>query len=137
MTRSYCDLVELKTFEERFDYLKLSGEVGATTFGYERYLNQTLYTSSEWRSIRDEVIVRDLGCDLGIEGYEIHGRILIHHIDPITVNDIVTRHPKVFDLNNLICVTHRTHNAIHYGDKSLLPLGLVERTKNDTCPWLR
>ena len=134
-TRSYAELSRLSSFEERFEYLKLSGTVGESTFGFDRYLNQQFYLSPEWRAIRDRVIARDLGCDLGVEGFEVHGRILIHHINPITVDDIVNRNPKVFDPENLILTSHNTHNAIHYGDEDLLIRAPIERSKYDTCPW--
>ena len=137
ITRSYAELSRLSSFEERFEYLKLSGTVGESTFGFDRYLNQQFYLSPEWRAIRDRVIARDLGCDLGVEGFEVHGRILIHHIDPITVDDIVNRNPKVFDPENLILTSHNTHQAIHYGNEDLLILAPIERSKNDTCPWRR
>lgn len=135
ITRSYTELSRLSSFEERFEYLKLSGTVGESTFGFDRYLNQQFYLSPEWRAIRDRVIARDLGCDLGVEGFEVHGRILIHHINPITVDDIVNRNPKVFDPENLILTSHNTHNAIHYGDEDLLIRAPIERSKYDTCPW--
>lgn len=133
--RTYSELITLPTFEERYRYLKLGGLVGKETFGYDRYLNQMLYNCSEWKERRRKAIIRDNGCDLGCEDFEIHGRILIHHINPITVEDVLKRNPKVFDLENLICTSHNTHNAIHYGDESLLIIGPIERTKNDTCPW--
>jgi len=135
ITRSYTELSRLSSFEERFEYLKLLGTVGESTFGFDRYLNQQFYLSPEWRAIRDRVIARDLGCDLGVEGFEVHGRILIHHINPITVDDIVNRNPKVFDPENLILTSHNTHNAIHYGDEDLLIRAPIERSKYDTCPW--
>lgn len=135
ITRSYAELSRLSSFEERFEYLKLLGTVGESTFGFDRYLNQQFYLSPEWRAIRDRVIARDLGCDLGVEGFEVHGRILIHHINPITVDDIVNRNPKVFDPENLILTSHNTHNAIHYGDDDLLIRAPIERSKYDTCPW--
>ena len=125
----------MPTFEERFLYLQLDGSVGKETFGFNRYLNQTLYRSDEWRSIRDQIIIRDNGCDLGMYGYEIQGRILIHHLNPITKEDIINRSSVIFDPNNLVCVSHITHNAIHYGNEGLLPKVPKERTKNDTCPW--
>ena len=133
--KTYSELIELPTFEERFEYLQLKGIVGQETFGFDRYLNQILYNSKEWKHLRNEIIVRDNGCDLALEGFEIHGRILIHHINPITIDDVIKRREMVFDPENLICVTHNTHNAIHYGDKSLLITGPVERRANDTCPW--
>ena len=136
MIRSYSELSKLKTFEERFNYLKLDGIVGQDKFGFDRYMNQWLYhNSKEWKATRRNVIVRDNGCDLGVEGYEIHDRIIVHHINPITIEDLLNHNPIIFDLDNLICVTHNTHNAIHYGDKKLLVRAPVERSKNDTCPW--
>ena len=133
--KTYTELIKIPTFEERYRYLRLCGAVGKETFGYDRYLNQTFYKSNEWLSVRDKVIIRDNGCDLGIEDRTIYGRILIHHLEPITVDDIANKRPNVFDLDNLICVSHNTHNAIHYGDESLLIITPIERTKNDTCPW--
>lgn len=135
MIRTYSELSKLETFEERFEYLRLDGNVGEETFGFDRYLNQALYKDPEWRSSRDKVIIRDNGCDLGIDEREIHGRILVHHMNPITVEDVVRRDPKVFNPEYLISTTHLTHNAIHYGDKNLLPQNPIERSKNDTCPW--
>ena len=135
MDRSYSELITIPTYEDRFHYLQLNGAVGKDTFGYDRYLNQILYNSKEWKRFRDEIIIRDNGCDLAFEGYDIHGRILVHHINPIIVDDVVNRNPIVFDPENVICVTHNTHNAIHYGDESLLIAAPVERTKHDTCPW--
>lgn len=133
--KTYSELITFSTFEERFEYLQLKGIVGQETFGFDRYLNQILYNSKEWKHLRNEIIVRDNGCDLALEGFEIHGRILIHHINPITIDDVIKRREMVFDPENLICVTHNTHNAIHYGDKSLLITGPIERRANDTCPW--
>lgn len=136
--RTYQELLTIPTFEERFEYLKLEGSVGVDTFGYDRYLNQILYKSSEWRKFRNEIIVRDNGCDLAFPGFEIYGqKILIHHINPITVEDVVYRSSKVFDPNNVVTAILNTHNAIHYGDADLLTTGPVERTPNDTCPWKR
>lgn len=133
--KTYSELILLPTFEERFQYLKLEGTVGQITFGYERYLNQLLYSSDEWKQCRRKVIIRDLGCDLACEGYELQDKILIHHMNPITVDDILQRNPRVFDLENLICTSHNTHNAIHYGDENLLLRAPIVRTKNDMCPW--
>ena len=133
--KTYSEMITLPTFEQRFEYLKLDGFVGRETFGYDRYLNQILYTSYEWKKIRQEIIIRDNGCDLGCEGYEIHGRILIHHINPITLEDIQKRNLMIFDPENLITTVHNTHNAIHYGDRDLLTIAPTERSKNDTCPW--
>lgn len=133
--KTYSELIKIPTYKERYQYLKLEGRVGIETFGYDRYLNQLLYTSTEWRRFRRDIIVRDNGCDLASEGYEIKGKILIHHIDPLTVEDVVKRSSKVFDPENAICVSMITHNAIHYGDESLLILSPIERKPNDTCPW--
>lgn len=135
--RTYSELVRLPTFEERFRYLKLDGLVGKDTFGFDRYLNQEFYRSKEWKEVRDFVIVRDNGCDLGMDGYEIVGRIYIHHMNPITVNDIVHSSEFLLNPDYLICVSHNTHNAVHYGDGDLLVTAPVERRKNDTCPWKR
>ena len=135
--RTYSELCQLSTFEERFDYLRLNGSVGKDTFGFDRYLNQQFYRSREWKHIRDQVILRDNGCDLGVEGYEIRGRILIHHINPISVEDIQTMSDLLMNPEYLICASHCTHNAIHYGDESLIITAPIERTQNDTCPWRR
>ena len=133
--RTYSELIRLPTFEERFRYLKLDGLVGKDTFGFDRYLNQEFYRSKEWKEIRDFVIVRDNGCDLGMDDYEIVGRIYIHHMNPITVNDIVHSSDFLLNPDYLVCVSHNTHNAVHYGDEDLLVTAPVERRKNDTCPW--
>lgn len=133
--RNYRELSRLKTFDERFEYLKLSGLVGESTFGFERYLNQALYNSSKWRRLRNQIIVRDNGCDLGVEGYEIQGIIIVHHMNPISVDDLKDFSDDVFDPEYLICVSLTTHNAIHYGDRSLIPQAPVERRPGDTCPW--
>ena len=136
MIRTYADLSKLKTFKERFEYLKLSdGCVGNDTFGFDRYLNQRFYKTSEWRRLRDELILRDEGCDLGVDGYRIHGRIIIHHMNPITKDDILQRTDYLMNPDFLICTTHNTHNAIHYGDENLLVTEPIERTRNDTCLW--
>lgn len=135
MIRSYSELCTLNTFEDRYKYLRLSGAVGKDTFGFDRYLNQIFYRSQEWKSVRDKVIIRDDGCDLGVKGYEIHGRIYIHHINPIMLKDIEQRTDLLLNPEYLISTTHSTHNAIHYGDESLLPLIPKERSANDTCPW--
>lgn len=135
MIKTYSELIELQTYIERFNYLKLGGRVGIETFGYDRYLNQILYQSSEWKRFRRDIILRDNGCDLGTEGYEIYGKILVHHINPITVEDVVNRKPIIFDPENVISCSLNTHNAIHYGDEELLVTGPVTRSKNDTCPW--
>lgn len=133
--RTYSQLKQLQTFEERYDYLKLGGVVGEDTFGFDRYLNQNFYRSREWKRVRDEVIMRDNGCDLGVDGYEIRGKILIHHMNPIASEDIHRVSDHLLNPEYLICVTHRTHNAIHYGDASLIVTAPIERTQNDTCPW--
>ena len=133
--RTYSQLKQFQTFEERYDYLKLGGVVGEDTFGFDRYLNQNFYRSREWKRVRDEVIMRDNGCDLGIDGYEIRGEILIHHMNPITSEDIHRVSDYLLNPEYLICVAHRTHNAIHYGDESLIVTAPIERTQNDTCPW--
>ena len=133
--RTYSELVTLPTFEERFNYLKLKGQVGKDTFGFDRWLNQIFYRDPEWKSVRDYVIVRDNGCDLGVDGYEINGRILVHHMNPISKEDILERSKYLLDPEFLISTIHNTHNAIHYGDEGLLIKTPIERTKNDTCPW--
>lgn len=134
--RTYSELISLPTYLERFNYLKLGGRVGADTFGFDRHLNQMLYQRDpKWKSVRDHVIIRDNGCDLAMEGYEIHGKIIVHHMNPITIEDVMNNRDWIFDPEFLICTIHNTHNAIHYGDERLLSLGPVVRTKNDTCPW--
>ena len=133
--KTYSELITIPTFEERFEYLQLKGSVGKDTFGYDRHLNQVLYRSPEWKRLRNQIIIRDCGCDLACEGYDIHSKVLIHHLNPITVEDVLARSRKVFDPDNLVCVSHNTHNAIHYGDIDLLVTGPIIRTKNDTCPW--
>lgn len=136
LIKCYTELRRLKSFEERYRYLRLSANVGDNTFGYDRYLNQMLYSSKKWLNIRDGIIIRDLGCDLGIEDYEIHGKIIVHHMNPITIEDIELDRDEVFDPEFLICTTHDTHNAIHFGNESLLPRLPIIRRRNDTCPWL-
>lgn len=133
--KTYSELITLPTFEERFEYLRLDGSVGEQTFGFDRYINQIFYQSYEWKKVRDFVIIRDNGCDLGIDGYEIRGKILIHHMNPITAKDIETCSDFLLNPEYLISTTHITHNAIHYGDERLLPKGPIERKKYDTCPW--
>lgn len=137
MIRTYSELIKLKTFKDRFEYLKLDGIVGEETFGFDRYMNQIFYKSREWTSVRRAVIIRDNGCDLGVEGYEIHGKILIHHMNPINLSDIVHKTDELLNPDYLITTVLSTHNAIHYGDASLLPALPVERRANDTCPWKR
>lgn len=133
--KSYSELSLLPTFEERFEYLKLGGTVGEDTFGFDRIFNQKFYQSYEWKTVRNEIIVRDLGCDLGIEDRQIFGRILIHHMNPISLKDISDATKFLLNPEYLICVSHDTHNAIHYGDIGLVKKDLVERKPNDTCPW--
>lgn len=135
MIKSYSELRRLKTFKERYQYLKLSGIVGNSTFGFDRYLNQAFYKSDRWAKARDTVIIRDNGCDLGVEGYEIEDCIYVHHINPITKTDIVEERDELFDPRFLICTSYNTHQAIHYGDESLLPQLPIERRRNDTIPW--
>ena len=133
--RSYSELSKLKTFEERFRYLQLNGAVGQETFGFDRYLNQRFYRSQKWKSVRDTVIIRDNGCDLGMEDRVIFGRVLIHHMNPISIDDIRQQSELLLNPEYLVCVSHDTHNAIHYGDENLLITLPIERTRNDTCPW--
>ena len=133
--KTYSELMTLSTFEKRYEYLRLGGKVGEDTFGFDRYLNQIFYKNPEWLSIRDKVIIRDNGCDLGIPDREINSRILVHHMNPITKEDILTRSKYLLNPNYLICTSKNTHDAIHYGDSSILLKNPIERTKNDTCPW--
>ena len=135
--RTYSELVLLPTFEERYEYLRLDGRVGEETFGFDRWLNQTFYKSEEWLSMRDKIIVRDNGCDLGIPGRDIYSRILIHHMNPITKEDILRRSDILLNPEYLICVTPNTHRAIHYGNSNLLMKDPITRRPNDTCPWKR
>ncbi|MCM1223494.1 MAG: hypothetical protein NC548_54495 [Lachnospiraceae bacterium] len=135
MTRCYSELVLIKSFRERYEYLRLGGKVGEETFGFDRYLNQAFYKSLQWRRERDQVIARDNGCDLGVPGYEINGKIIIHHMNPVSVRDIREQSDTLLNPEYLICVTLDTHNAIHYGDESLLLVTPSTRSKNDTCPW--
>ena len=134
--RTYSELITLPTFEDRYEYLKLNGKIGEETFGFDRYINQQLYQRSQkWKSVRDKVIIRDNGCDLSMEGYEIWGKIIIHHMNPITIEDIERESDFVFNPEYLISTSLNTHNAIHYGDENLLIKAPIERTKYDTCPW--
>lgn len=133
--RRYSELVRLETFEARYDYLRLAGEVGRSTFGFDRWVNQQFYTSKEWRDIRQDIIARDLGCDLAVDGHEIHSRIVIHHMNPMVPADIIGGESDILDPEYLITTTHQTHNAIHYGDASLLPRQVVERRPGDTRLW--
>ena len=134
--KTYSELITLSTFEQRYDYLRLGGTIGEETFGYDRWLNQVFYNTREWKDFRRDIIVRDIGCDLGISDREIHGVILIHHINPISINDIRNRRLEaILNPENAICTSHNTHNAIHYGDDSLLVKVPIARSRNDTCPW--
>ena len=133
--KSYSGLILLPTFKERFEYLNLSGKPGNETFGFDRYLNQRFYVSREWQQFRAKVISRDEGCDLGMPDRPIQGKVIIHHINPLTLEDFEEQSDALFDMDNVICVSHNTHNAIHYGDFSLIPKDPIERKPNDTCPW--
>lgn len=135
MFKTYSELIRFSTFKDRFDYLKLNGTVGVETFGYDRYLNQALYGSYEWRKFRRDIIARDKGCDLGVDGFDIKSRLIVHHINPITLSQIEARDSMIFDPNNVICVSHNTHEAIHYGDESLLPKDPIIRFSGDTKLW--
>lgn len=133
--KSYSEMCSFSTFIERFNYLKLNGKVGIETFGFDRYLNQVLYCSQEWKRFRRQVIIRDNGCIFGLDGYNINGRLIVHHINPITLEQIEQRDPMIFSMENVVCVTHNVHEAIHYGDESLIPTDPIIRKPNDTCPW--
>ena len=137
--RTYSELSTLQTFRERFDYLQLNGQVGKDTFGFDRIFNQRFYTSKEWKDVRDFVIVRDNGCDLGIEGHEIgrYQKIFIHHMNPIIIDDIKNSTDILLNPEYLITTIHNTHNAIHYSDEKLLVVEPIVRSRNDTCPWKR
>lgn len=137
MIRTYTELIKIPTFEERFEYLKLNGRVAKETFGFDRWLNQVFYRSPQWKQLRNQVIIRDNGCDLGIEGREIFDKIYVHHMNPLLKNDIVDKTEYLTNPEYLICVSHMTHEAIHYGDSNLLIKDFVERTPGDTTPWLR
>lgn len=133
--RTYTELSRIPTFEERFEYLKLDGRIAEETFGFDRYINQKFYHSSEWKRVRDQVIVRDLGCDLAFSEFVISGLIVIHHMNPIMLEDLLEGNLDVLKPEYLVCTSKRTHNAIHYGDKRLLPPPMVQRSRNDMCPW--
>lgn len=136
MTKTYSELIRLPTFEERFEYLKLSGVVSKETFGSHRWLNQVLYSSKEWRDIRNQIIIRDDSCDLACPDRKLYSHVYIHHINPLTESDVLNRSSAIFDLNNLVCVSYDTHQAIHYGDiKLLMPSEPIKRSKHDTSPW--
>ena len=135
MIRCYSELKQIDSFNERYLYLKLNGIVAEETFGYDRYVNQQLYKSQKWRNTRRKIIIRDNGCDLGVDGYELDDYIMVHHINPITLEDIEEERDIIFNPENLICCSQRTHRAIHYGDESLLPKEPIIRRPGDTCPW--
>lgn len=136
MRKCYSEMMELPTIEERFNYLRLNGAVGIETFGCQRHINQNLYTKDyRWKQLRNQIIIRDDGCDLAIPEFKIYGKVIVHHINPITVEDFMNNSPDIFDPENLVCVSFNTHQAIHYGDESLLPQLPIERTRNDTCLW--
>lgn len=135
--RTYSELITIPTFKERYEYLRLNGKVGEDTFGFDRWLNQTFYKSDAWLKVRDKVIIRDNGCDLGIPGREIYGKILVHHMNPILAKDILDRTDFLLNPDYLICTSKNTHDAIHYSDSSILIVAPIERTLNDTCPWRR
>lgn len=134
-SKTYLELITLPTFEKRFEYLKLDGSVGKETFGYDRYLNQTFYNSAAWKDFRNRIILRDNGCDLACDGHELNSKVVVHHINPINIDDVINNPSVLLDPNNAICTCHKTHNAIHYGDKNLIDVDPIERTENDTCPW--
>lgn len=133
--KTYTELISLPAFKERFDYLKLNGKIGEETFGFDRYLNQQFYRSQEWKKIRNQIIIRDHACDIAHPDFPIAGRIYIHHLNPITSEDIINRTRYLIDPEFLVCVSYDTHYSITYGDEGLLPSGPVERKPNDTCPW--
>lgn len=135
MNRCYSELIQFSTFQARYEYLRLAGLVGQDTFGFERYLNQKFYRSPEWKQVRRDVIIRDEGRDLAMEGYELQGNIIVHHMNPIAPKDIINVEDWILNPEYLVCVSKRTHDAIHFGDASLLPKLPTERTPNDTCPW--
>lgn len=135
MIKTYSSAIAIPKFEDRYAYLKLGGKVGEDTFGHSRYLNQVFYKSKEWKDFRDYIVIRDEGCDLGCKDHPISGRIYIHHLNPISQKDILDRADLLLDPENAICVSFDTHQAIHYGDESLLRLDPIERRPNDTCPW--
>lgn len=133
--KSYRNLILLPTFEERYEYLKIQGTVGESLFGFDRYMNQEFYTSKEWRQFRNRIIARDEGCDLGLRDFPIGGQVIIHHINPLVIADFENSSDALFDPDNVICVSYNTHQAIHFGDETLLPSGPLERRPFDTCPW--
>lgn len=135
MIRRYSEMIKFPTIEERFEYVKLGGAVGVETFGWDRYLNQQFYRSKEWKEFRNSMIIRDNGCDLALDGYEIQSNLFLHHLNPITVEDILHNSEVLLDPENVVCVSRRMHQAIHYGDEDMIPKPLVERKPGDTIPW--
>lgn len=135
MIKTYSELIRFNTLEERYRYLRIGGRVGEETFGFDRWMNQVFYKDPRWRDIRDEVITRDNGCDMGLEGYDIHGKIFVHHMNPVTKDDILYNFDSLLNPEFLISTSKRTHDAIHYGNEDLLPQSPIVRTRNDTCPW--
>lgn len=135
MIKSYSELIKIDNYLDRFEYLKINGKIGEETFGFDRWLNQVFYSSGPWRMFRRKVIIRDNGCDMAMKGYEISEKLIVHHINQITKYDIINRTSKLFDFENVVCVSDTTHKAIHYGDVKLLPQPIIIRTRNDTCPW--
>lgn len=135
MIKTYSELIRFKTLEERYRYLRIGGRVGEETFGFDRWMNQVFYKDPRWRDIRDDVITRDNGCDLGLEGYDIHGKIFVHHMNPVTKDDMLYNFDSLLNPEFLISTSKRTHDAIHYGNEDLLPQRPIVRTRNDTCPW--
>ena len=133
--RTYHELSKLKTYHERFEYLLLNGVVAEDTFGFDRYFNQKFYKSNEWRRLRNQIIIRDNACDLGLDGYDIFGKVIVHHMNPIMLKDIIRRSDILLNPEYLISTTKNTHNAIHYGDSGLLISRPIKRSRNDTCPW--
>lgn len=134
-TRTYSELIEIPSFVERFRYLKIGGQIGDETFGFSRWLNQVLYKSDEWKRFRNSIIIRDEGCDLAVPGFDVDKHIIVHHLNPITKDDVLQRASCIFDPENVVCTSLNTHNAIHYGDESILIVAPLERKPNDTCPW--
>lgn len=135
MIRTYSELLTFKTFMDRYNYLKLSGRVGVETFGFDRYLNQMLYRSKRWKELRPKIISRDSACDMAMEDYDISDRIIIHHMNPISIEDIENERDDIFNPEFLVCVSPNTHNAIHFGDDKKLPKPIIKRQPNDMCPW--
>lgn len=135
MIKTYSELLSFKTFMDRYNYLKLSGKVGVETFGFDRYLNQMLYRSKRWKELRPKIITRDNACDMALEGYDIYDRIIIHHMNPISIKDIEEDNDDIFNPEFLVCVSSRTHNPIHFGEERKAPEPIIQRRPNDMCPW--